>query len=83
MTLWRRHARDDAPSSNAGFFDLGPSEGEVARKRAELALEREMERTAMLRAETPAYLSLGARLKSIYETNHIRADIAKTMRSRA
>lgn len=79
MFLRRRHARDAAASHSVAQNE-GPTEGEVARKRAEKALEREMKRTASVRAETAEYESLGARLLSIYETNHIKADIAKTLR---
>lgn len=78
IPFWR-HARDAAPSHPVGQNE-GPTEGEVARKRAERALEREMAKTAAVVAETAEIESLGQRLLSIYETNHIRADILKTMR---
>lgn len=77
MTFWRRTpAQVEVPAPRADAEPTpGPTEGELARQRAEEALVEEIERTEEVRAETPRIVGLGTRLGRIYETNHIREDV--------
>jgi hypothetical protein len=78
---WRRrppaHVENvvGVPLPRDGVPDRGPTEGELARVKAELALSDEIERTAVIRSETPYFAGVGIRLARIYERNHIREDV--------
>lgn len=87
MKLWHRSrpvgTSVEIPAPRTDVPPSGPTEGEMARHRAEEALGREMVRTAMIRAETPRYETLGARLGALRERNHIREDIYQSVVGRA
>lgn len=80
MRFRRREAHVDIPAPRGGEPDAGPTEAELARRRAEGALSEEVERTEAVRAETPRIVGLGSRLDRIYATNHIREDVVGGLR---
>lgn len=82
MKLWHRSKPPIEVSIPEPRTDVpmeGPTEGELARHRAESALNREIQRTRTVRAQTPVYETLGARLGALRERNHIREDILRSI----
>lgn len=82
MKLWHRakpsvevaipEPRTDVPME-------GPTEGELARRKAEQALDQEVQRTRAVKAQTPVYETLGARIGALRERNHLREDIYRSI----
>lgn len=83
MNLWRRSkpadVSVDVPIPRTEVPMEGPTEGELARMRAERALSEEIERTEQVRAETQEYATLAERLRLFRERNHIRDDVIRSV----
>lgn len=76
MKFWRRWAAQRSGVTSPRVEPLaGPSEGTIARERAEKQLEAEIERTAQVRSQTERIMHLGARLDLLRQKNHIREDV--------
>jgi hypothetical protein len=79
VKLWRREAHVDVPVPRGEAPDDSPTEGELARIKAEHQLAEEMERTRRVREVTQEIEATGARWKRIYDENHIRRDLHRTL----